>query len=448
MSWQEELRKLDEELASGRLSADDYRVRRDQVLSSAVAPGDPQPQQQQQPPQQPGGMFTPQQPTRQPPWQQQQQPPQQPTGDPNATQVVGPVSPPAGTPQQSNAEATQIVGPADLSSDRTQAVPHWQAQAPQQPQYAPPQQPGFPASPAGGFQQPASPAGGFQQPQQPQHPQQQPGWNTPDDVNPPWGGSDFPPISPASESEWTRQGPEAFDDSGKGKGGKIAIIAVVAVLVLGGLVTGGIFLFGGGGGEENPPTTQAQSPPPPPPAPPKPTGPGPNSPLIERIPAPPGQADAKSGKLDLNQLTTLGIMDQTSVDALKGNGATEAAWRGSVKGADANSPHPDKFSVTAVKFADATKARAAATALTKHQDELGWILDKTQFPGIPTSVVFHKEVNQKKVGYHGVWVSGNTLVQVSVSLDPIPEPAKEAEAAMSGSYQRQTVATLKNFPAS
>src|SRR3954468_24584265 len=37
VSWQDELRKLDEELAAGQISADDYRVRRDQVLSSAVA---------------------------------------------------------------------------------------------------------------------------------------------------------------------------------------------------------------------------------------------------------------------------------------------------------------------------------------------------------------------------------------------------------------------------
>ncbi|MER6767386.1 hypothetical protein ABT266_45095, partial [Amycolatopsis sp. NPDC000746] len=69
MSWQEELRRLDEELASGRLSADDYRIRRDQVLSSAVG-------QQDQP--------TP--------------PPQSQSAD--STQVIAPVSPPSGVPQQ------------------------------------------------------------------------------------------------------------------------------------------------------------------------------------------------------------------------------------------------------------------------------------------------------------------------------------------------------------
>ncbi|HEX2132481.1 MAG TPA: SHOCT domain-containing protein [Actinophytocola sp.] len=41
MSWQEGLRELDEALASGRISADEYRVRRDELLTSAVTPGAP-----------------------------------------------------------------------------------------------------------------------------------------------------------------------------------------------------------------------------------------------------------------------------------------------------------------------------------------------------------------------------------------------------------------------
>lgn len=41
MSWQDGLRQLDEELASGQISADEYRARRDRILSSAVAPQDP-----------------------------------------------------------------------------------------------------------------------------------------------------------------------------------------------------------------------------------------------------------------------------------------------------------------------------------------------------------------------------------------------------------------------
>src|SRR5690606_859358 len=171
VSWQEELRKLDEELASGRLSADDYRVRRDQVLSSAVTSGENPAEGQQAQPQQ----------------AQPQQPPAQPDqsadSSANSTQITSPASLPQGNPQQ-HAEGNQLA-----TAERTQVVSPWQGQPQQQPpQY--PQQPG-PVSPAAGFQQPgpASPAAGFQQPAQP--------WNAPQaDQSPPWGGSEFPPLTP------------------------------------------------------------------------------------------------------------------------------------------------------------------------------------------------------------------------------------------------------------
>ncbi|QWF80309.1 flagellar basal body-associated protein FliL [Amycolatopsis sp. CA-230715] len=219
MSWQEELRKLDEELASGRLSADDYRVRRDQVLSSAVAHGDTAAGQG---PQQ-GPVATPQGPPSVPQGpppqqqyaQQQQQPysqppqPQQPSAD--STQVIQPISPPHGVPAAGG----------DSSAERTQAVPAaWRSQPPagQGQQFPPQQQPGQ-------FQQnPSSPASGFQQP----------AWNTPDsDLSPPWAGSDFPPIAAPGSSEWVKQGPESFETEPKPKKGKLtAIIAGSVVVVL------------------------------------------------------------------------------------------------------------------------------------------------------------------------------------------------------------------------
>lgn len=233
MSWQEELRKLDEELAAGRLSADDYRVRRDQVLSSAVTHGDDagsqqQPQQAQQQPQQGAAQQPGQQPQQQPPA------PQQPNqgGDANSTQVIAPVTPPPGQPAQqpqggqaNDPERTQAVQPAD--AEATQAV---QPVAPQPPY----QQPH--ASPAGGFQQPhASPAAGFAQPQQP--------WNAPEaDQSPPWGG-EFPPVSPGNAAEWGQGPDDAFDSESKGGKGKIIAI-VAAVVLLAGIATGAFFLFG------------------------------------------------------------------------------------------------------------------------------------------------------------------------------------------------------------
>lgn len=212
MSWQEELRKLDEELASGRLSADDYRVRRDQVLSSAVG-----------------------------------QPGQQPENA-DSTQVIAPISPPQGFPQPAQQQ--------DNNSDRTQA-PQQQPQQPQQPpqqqpgdgrtEYVPPpQQPQVPYSPPGGFPQagPASPAGGF--------PQTPPPWNAPEaDQSPPWGGG---------EQGWIQQGPESFDDKPKkGNGAKIGAI-VAAVVVLAGIAFGAYMLWGRGDSSAGRPTETSESP--------------------------------------------------------------------------------------------------------------------------------------------------------------------------------------------
>ncbi|TVT23178.1 hypothetical protein FNH06_10820 [Amycolatopsis acidiphila] len=217
------MRKLDEELASGRLSADDYRVRRDQVLSSAVGQPDAQPAQQ--------------------------------PGSADSTQVIAPISPPQGTPQPAP--------PQDNSAERTQAVPQWQQQQPAQPpeaartEYvAPPQQQQVPYSPPGGFPQagPVSPPGGF--------PQTPPPWNAPDsDQSPPWGGGDLPPLTPSGDPGWIQQGPESFDNKPKkGNGAKIGAI-VAAVVVLAGIAFGAYMLWGrsstsaSGGGQTT--TTQA-----------------------------------------------------------------------------------------------------------------------------------------------------------------------------------------------
>ncbi|WP_246256828.1 hypothetical protein [Amycolatopsis anabasis] len=236
MSWQEELRRLDQELAAGQISADDYRVRRDNVLSSAVN-ADPQNQQ-----------------------------PQQGTGNADSTQIIAPVS---GPPQQQppapgpSADSTQIVGNADTSGERTQAVrPSWQTAQPGQGDADRTQVvPGVPPQQvAGGYPGgPASPSGGFPAQQQPR--QQQPVWNSPSaDASPPWGGGDFPPIAPSSSHEWVGQGPEVF---GEPSGSKKKIIAiVVAVVVLAGLGVGAFFLFSNKSDDTTPPTASQSNQPP------------------------------------------------------------------------------------------------------------------------------------------------------------------------------------------
>lgn len=208
MTWQDELQKLDNELASGRISADDYRRRRDEVLSGSAGGGPAQNPQ--------SGPFA-------PPFKWEAQPPstQQP-GTSDRTQVVNVQGPqPNQQTQNPNPDATQVVpggqrGGGD--ADRTQFVA--------------PVQPG---------------PGGWGQPQQQQA------------APPPWVGGDFDQINQPSPG-WSH-GPEVFDEgSGGGKGRIFAIIGVVLVLAL---IGGGIWWFTAGSKSDNNNTANSNTTPPP-----------------------------------------------------------------------------------------------------------------------------------------------------------------------------------------
>ncbi|MBA0127503.1 hypothetical protein H0B56_18315 [Haloechinothrix sp. YIM 98757] len=256
MTWQEELRKLDEDYSSGKLSADDYTKRREQVLYSAVTRGTGEQQTAQsqtaaQPPEDDHASAGQQAGVNPSGTDQAQAGPDAPS---DATQVFqAPASSPHGTPQQqgqtpqpdkeASQEATRAVPPPDSSAERTQFVSQGQ------------------------LQQPPSPPGGFAQPhaqQQPYAPQQPP-WNAPDDdSSPPWGGSEFPPVAPSSDADWVRQGPELFQGSGKGNGKSHAgtvLAGALALLVLAGIGIGAFFLLGNGGDEEGPAGTADPEPP-------------------------------------------------------------------------------------------------------------------------------------------------------------------------------------------
>ncbi|MGQ0839909.1 flagellar basal body protein FliL [Actinokineospora sp.] len=224
MSWQEELRKLDEELATGRISADDYRVRRDQLLSSAAGTGGPA--QAGPPSPAESTQFIAPTPAAPPPPNVERT--QVVSDQADKTQIV-PARPPEGT------ERTQIVGgnwqstrPRNESdAERTQIVPGVPQQSGQYP-----------------------PAPGYRQPPQ--------SWNQPDEnLAPPWAGSDFPPLAAGGSPEWIRQGPELFESGGSGKGSRIAVIAAVVVLVAG-LGVGAFFFFNRDGSTDaQPPNTTA-----------------------------------------------------------------------------------------------------------------------------------------------------------------------------------------------
>ncbi|MCT2586583.1 hypothetical protein [Actinophytocola gossypii] len=236
MSWQDELRRLDEELAAGRISADDYRSRRDHILSTAVAPG------------------------------------AEPPSSSESTTMMPPVQPQQGNQnQQGDADKTQIVSGQDLGdSDRTQSV-GWRATPPDDPNRTqvvpgvPPQaqagaRPLRPAPPPG----PHSPPEGFPQ----QNQQNQPPWQAEENLAPPWAGQEFPPLAAAGTPDWARQGPEVFETEKKSSPAKVfGIIAIVVVLV--GIAAGAYFLFrpdegdteAGPGGNENPPASETTAPP-------------------------------------------------------------------------------------------------------------------------------------------------------------------------------------------
>ncbi|OLF18344.1 flagellar basal body-associated FliL family protein [Actinophytocola xanthii] len=254
MSWQDELRRLDEELAAGRISADDYRSRRDQILSTAVSPGAQPapsasesttmipplqtpghgvPQPLQQAPQQP----FPQQPFPQQPFQQQPQPqqPQPPTQQPPTQQQQG-------ADGGEDADKTQIVPGQNVGdAERTQSVGGWRANPPND-SATTQVVPGVPPQAHAGARPPrpapppqASPPGGFPQPNQPP-------WQNEEELAPPWAGQEFPPLAAAGTPDWARQGPEVFETEKKSSAGKVfGIIAIVVVLL--GIAAGAYFLF-------------------------------------------------------------------------------------------------------------------------------------------------------------------------------------------------------------
>lgn len=457
MSWQEELRQLDEELAAGRISADDYRVRRDQVLSSAVSQDAPAPQAPNAPPvpNAPQAATPPQQPVA-------EQSSGQGSNDPSAdsTQVVAPVNPGAGTAQPS-AEATQFVANPNPSQQPGQTPP------PQTP--ADPRQQGHPAPGGWGAGGAGAPPAGFppqqqapqQQAPQPQAPQQQTpqpqtqqphgqqpqaAWNAPEsDMSPPWAGTDLPPVAPPASSEWNSHGSDTFEKTTtkKGKGGKVTAIVLAAVVVLAGAGVGGYFLFTGStdstqadgdgdkqgsGGAESSTTTS-------------PTPTDPMEALAFKLPEPLGAQDDNSGVLTLDDLDEFDVLSEDEIDILDDASVDEVAWRGSQKKAGDHGPTPDEFSTMVIPTEGSSDAEDLVEDLRDYQDDEDFLKIDEKLPAMTDEVTFQKDVGKKTGVYRGTWVSGDNVIRLSVKQDPLKK-----EAALSGSYQYAGNAILKEFP--
>lgn len=276
MSWQDELRRLDEDMAAGRVSTDDYRRRYDELTaqgreqrSDTEASAETKTETQAetkadaQAPAGPGDTAT----------AERSSGAEQPKGDegsgpfppafrwdnpsPNeTTQVIEPL----GTEDRTgDADRTQVVrtptqpppGPTHDDSERTQVV-QVPPPAPSPYEQSAYQRDSF-STGGGGY-----PAGGGQA-----------GW-TPQESTPPWVSSDLPPI-PEPNAGWMMQGPEFFEAEKKQSGAGKIVAIVAAVVVLVGIAVGAWLLWG----QQNSPIPG----PPQPTAQPTVTAPAPDDPL-------------------------------------------------------------------------------------------------------------------------------------------------------------------------
>ncbi|GAA3023880.1 hypothetical protein [Actinokineospora globicatena] len=280
MTWQEELRQLDADLAAGRLSSDDYRVRRDAVLAKAAsgdtglplqpaptpAPAPPVAEPITQLPLPPAPTPTP--PAAEPISTPVPVPPQPTTQDKpadgpfppafkwkddtpavEATNIIPAITAdtprPPGIPVGERTQTVQTVRPAEAQADRTQVVRNPEQQAQQaQPQADRTQvvsssemrtvTTNFPPQP--------------QVPQQPQHPVVPPGWNQPqrpvESAPPWWVGEEVPDLG---NSSWPQNSDVFATDTKPGRGRTVLLVIVAIIIVLG--IATGAFFFGKSVGE-------------------------------------------------------------------------------------------------------------------------------------------------------------------------------------------------------
>jgi hypothetical protein len=283
-----ELQQLDADLAAGRLSAEDHRRRRDELVHDAA-----------------GEAASPFPPAFR--WE---------TSPPEAkTQVMPAV--PRDTGSGDLAGTTQTARPDDI-------------QGAQRATFAP-RNPSYQAVPS--YQEGSGQVRGLFQPVD-----SSPTSNA-ENFAPPWANSDLVPAEeePIAEprSAWTRQGPEAFGTSVLQSRSKQLIgIAVLAVLVAG-LVGAGVGYFLSSGTQEQPgiaqltpsqPTTAARELPAPPA--PKPAPVDTTQALIE----PPGEARDGGGLLDLPRLESTALLPASIVNALRAGAMTDGVLKTTTDG--------------------------------------------------------------------------------------------------------------------
>ncbi|NHD18871.1 MULTISPECIES: hypothetical protein [unclassified Actinopolyspora] len=421
MTWEDELQQLDAELAAGRISAEEYRQRRDTVLGRAHAEqaeqsGSPSggfPAQQPAWPQQPGGAD----PQSGGFGQQQQQNPFPPAfswqqyGDQGHSGPQGVQQP----PQQGSGDSTRVVNV-------------------NQPPAAP-QQPGFPQQ----GQPPGVPPGGW--PNSGQFPQQPGGeqaawgqqWPAADAPGTPWGNSDLPPEH--GDSSWMRQGPEVFETAGKSGRGKVAGLTVGGVLLVG-VIVAGVFFFLSGGGDESQPqaagpeTSTSEQPPtstePPLPEPPA-AKPAPQNADNVLIAAPGGPEHPFNGALKPAALegAKSGVLPPPVRKFALDNGTSDGWFRGTDP-----KQNPIGTSMIAVRMPDEATAEEL-TAKYRDQQQTLTVLDDLSYQGVP--VYSSGEILRAAYTTHD-WM-------VVVEVRAIDKPAGQARSLFEDLLSKQLAKT-------
>jgi hypothetical protein len=414
VNWQQDLQRLDEELAAGRLSAEDYRRQRDELLSRAASSGrlpqpEPAPASKSSPFPEPFRWDSPSEST-------QVIQPVPPSGDGPVGVPPGGVGPlgaapgsvgptgvppgnvgPAGVPPGGVGPGVGLGGPpgspgdpAADSADSTQVV-HTEGQDAERTQVVP------------GQHQPPGP-GGYNAPP----------WANYSEQNsaPPWANEAPPVIDPSAA--WMRQGPEVFESAGgSGRGVRIAGLAIVALLLVGLIVTGVVYAVQRASSpsvadpgtstaqttsKAAPTTTTRELPEPPAPLPRPSQTP---AALID----PPGQVRGGGGLLDLPKLRAAQLFSQPTLDALTDGGMTDGVLK-------TTTVDTSTVGMYALTLADAAAAKRVVEVIGRSNSTGGVRPDETrEQKGVK---VYATSESTKEAVFRAVYVLYDRAIELEV----------------------------------
>lgn len=392
MTWQEELRALDAELADKAVTPAEYRRRRDNLLAAASG-GFP-----------PAGQVAPQRPA--PPTPPQGQPALDQPGQAGPQNGGPPVQPMPG--QSASGSPSQPLPRLSASNPPSQPLPA-------QPVSGPPSQPlpRLSASTSPGRPMPGQP--GFSPPSQPlpvQPTSTQPIQRMPsaqdNHVVPPWSPvTELPMYQPLGDQQAPApqyappQAPmdeEIFNTRATRKKSRAALLVVVVVVAL--LLLAGGWWFGVR------PRMEAAS-----------TPPAPQALHLEDLSTLPGSARLDRAELSVFEGQNRGLFDSREADFLQADKVSQVTFTGSSDG-------KLNYVVFAFVADNPTSAKKVSADLLEYQDLGG--LHAVDASGLPDQVKVVKLVAGDQVQYRAIYASGLNAVMVAVAQ---AQPADESSVA-------------------